>query len=129
MDERKTSQGFAKVSVQVLKYVIMVVVAIICATTAYNFGAKIFSTETMEVAPGTDMSFTFDEGTSIKQVGETLEEYRVIKDADIFSVQSYVYSVKSIVPGTYLFNTSQTSEEIFKTIAEGPIEDEETAEE
>lgn len=129
MDERKTSQGFAKVSVQVLKYVIMVVVAIVCATTAYNFGAKIFSVETMEVAPGTDMSFTFEEGTTMKEVGEILEEYRVIKDADIFSVQSYVYSVKSIVPGTYLFNTSQTSEEIFKTIAEGPIEEEETVEE
>lgn len=129
MDERKTSQGFAKVSVQVLKYVIMVVVAIVCATTAYNFGAKIFSVETMEVAPGTDMSFTFEEGTSIKEVGDILEEYRVIKDADIFSVQSYVYSVKEIVPGTYLFNTSQTSEEIFKTIAEGPIEEEETTEE
>lgn len=129
MDERKTSQGFAKVSVQVLKYVIMVVVAVVCATTAYNFGAKIFSVETMEMTPGTDMSFNFDEGTTIKQVGEILEEYRVIKDAKIFSVQSYVYSVKEIIPGTYLFNTSQTSEEIFKTIAEGPIEDEEVTEE
>ncbi len=129
MDERKTSQGFAKVSVQVLKYVIMVVVAIVCATTAYNFGAKIFSVETMEVAPGTDMSFTFDEGTTIKEVGEILEEYRVIKDSDIFWVQSYVYSVKEIVPGTYSFNTSQTSEDIFKTITEGPIIEEVTTEE
>jgi len=129
MDERKTSQGFAKVSVQVLKYVVMVVIAIVCATTAYNFGSKIFSVETMEVAPGTDMSFTFEDGTTIKQVGETLEEYRVIADSKIFSVQSYVYSVKRIEPGTYLFNTSQTSEEIFKTIAEGPIDEEETVEE
>lgn len=128
MDNRKTSQGFAKVSLKTLKYVIMIVVAIVCATAAYNFGTKVFSTETMEAAPGTDMSFTFEEGTTIKQVGETLEEYQVIDDAGIFRVQSYVYSIKSIEPGTYLFNTSQTSEDIFKTIAAGPEENKKDAE-
>lgn len=128
MDNRKTSQGFAKVSLKTLKYVIMIVVAIVCATAAYNFGTKVFSTETMEAAPGTDMSFTFEEGTTIKQVGETLEEYQVIDDAGIFRVQSYVYSIKSIEPGTYLFNTSQTSEDIFQTIAAGPEENKKDAE-
>lgn len=122
MDNRKTSQGFAKVSLKTLKYVIMIVIAIICATSAYNFGLKVFSSEAMEAAPGTDMSFTFEEGTTVKQVGETLEEYQVIDDAGIFLVQSYVYSVKTIEPGTYLFNTSQNSEEIFETIVSGPEE-------
>lgn len=122
MDNRKTSQGFAKVSIKTLKYVVMIVIAIVCATTAYNFGAKVFSNEAMEMAPGTDMSFTFEDGITVKEVGETLEEYQVIDDARIFWVQSYVYSVKSIEPGTYLFNTSQNSEEIFKTIVAGPEE-------
>lgn len=122
MDNRKTSQGFAKVSLKTLKYVIMIVIAIVCATSAYNFGLKVFSKEAMEAAPGTDMSFTFEEGTTIKQVGETLEEYQVIDDAGIFLVQSYIYSVKSIKPGTYLFNTSQNSEEILETIVAGPEE-------
>ncbi len=128
MDNRKTSQGFAKISIRMLKYVIMIVVAIICATAAYSFGTKVFSNEAMEAEPGTDMSFTFAEGTTIKMVGDTLEEYQVIDDSAIFMVQSYIYDVKSIEPGTYLFNTSQSSEEIFKTIAAGPEENKQEAE-
>lgn len=128
MDNRKTSQGFAKVSLKTLKYVIMIVVAIVCATAAYNFGTKVFSTETMEAAPGTDMSFTFAEGTTIKEVGKTLEEYRVIDDSTIFQVQSYIYKIKTIKPGTYLFNTSQDSEKIFKVIEAGPEEDKKESE-
>lgn len=128
MDNRKTSQGFAKVSIKTLRYVVMIVVAIVCATTAYNFGLKVFNNEAMEVAPGTDMSFTFEAGTTVKEVGQMLEEYQVIDDAGIFLVQSYVYSVKSIEPGTYLFNTSQNSEEIFKTIVAGPQENKKEAE-
>ena len=128
MNNRKTSQGFAKVSIKTLRYVVMIVVAIVCATTAYNFGLKVFSNEAMEIAPGTDMSFTFKAGTTVKEVGETLEEYQVIDDAGIFLVQSYVYSVKDIEPGTYLFNTAQNSEEIFKTIVAGPEENKKEAE-
>ena len=37
MDNRKTSQGFAKFSIKTLVYVVMIVVAIVCATTAYSF--------------------------------------------------------------------------------------------
>ena len=122
MNNRKTSQGFAKLSIKILKYVIMLVVTVACATTAYSLGSKVFSNEAMEAAPGTDMSFTFAKGTTVKEVGETLEEYQVIDDANIFQVQSYIYGVKKIKKGTYLFNTSQSSEEIFKTIAAGPEE-------
>ena len=57
-----------------------------------------------------------------------MEEYQVIDDAGIFLVQSYVYSVKSIEPGTYLFNTSQNIEQIFKTIVAGPEEKKKEAE-
>ncbi|WP_302625642.1 endolytic transglycosylase MltG [uncultured Eubacterium sp.] len=123
MNNRKTSQGFAKVSIKMLKYVVMVVVIVICATAAFNFGSKIFNSEGMEPEPGTDMTFTIEDGTTIKSFGKTLEEYGVIGDADVFVVQSYVYSVKKIKPGTYSFNTSWNGEEIFKTLSAGPEED------
>ena len=51
-----------------------------------------------------------------------MEEYGVIEDANAFVVQSYIYTVKTIKPGTYTFNTSWTGEEIFKTISAGPEE-------
>ena len=71
MDNRKTSQGFAKFSIKTLVYVVMIVVAIVCATTAYSFGSQIFSNEGVDPKPGTDMTFTVDEGTSI----ESLEKH------------------------------------------------------
>lgn len=123
MDNRKTSQGFAKVSIGILKYVVMIVIIVICATAAFNFGAQVFSTEGVDEAPGTDMTFTVEEGTTIKQFGKTLEEFRVIKDSKVFQVQALIYEVETIKPGTYTFNTSQGSEEIFKIITSGPEED------
>ena len=45
MDKSNTSKGFANVSVKICKYVIMVVVIVICATAAFNFGSSIFYSE------------------------------------------------------------------------------------
>ena len=122
MNNRKTSQGFANVSIKMLKYIVMVIIIVVCATAAFNFGSKIFNSNGVEEEPGTDMTFTVDKGTTIKQFGKTLEEYGVIEDANAFVVQSYIYTVKTIKPGTYTFNTSWTGEEIFKTISAGPEE-------
>ena len=122
MNNRKTSQGFANVSIKMLKYIVMVIIIVVCATAAFNFGSKIFNSNGVEEEPGTDMTFTVDKGTTTKQFGKTLEEYGVIEDANAFVVQSYIYTVKTIKPGTYTFNTSWTGEEIFKTISAGPEE-------
>lgn len=53
MDNRKTSQGFAKFSIKTLVYVVMIVVAIVCATTAYSFGSQIFPKLSIEVPSST----------------------------------------------------------------------------
>lgn len=126
MDNRKTSQGFAKVSINILKYVVMVVIIVVCATAAYNFGTQVFDSKGMDEAPGTDMTFTVAEGTTIKEFGETLEEFRVIKSSSVFRIQATVYNVKEIKAGTYTFNTSQGGEDIFKIISEGPEENKTT---
>ena len=59
---------------------------------------------------------------------KTLEEYGVIDDTTVFKVQSYVYNVKSIEPGTYIFNTSKSGEDLFEVIKEGPQENKEEEE-
>lgn len=122
MDKSNTSKGFANVSVKICKYVIMVVVIVICATAAFNFGSSIFNSEGVDPSPGTDMPVTVQEGTTIDDLADTLEEYGIIKDTTIFKIQSYVYDTKSIKPGTYIFNTSQSGEQIYEIIKEGPEE-------
>lgn len=128
MSDSKTSQGFAKVSLGLLKYVVAIIVVIIFATTAFNFGSQIFSNEGVERAPGTDLNFTVKAGTSITEFSKTLKEYNIIKDARVFRIQAKIYDVKSIEPGTYTFNTSQGGEEVLKTISNGPGGEEMTTE-
>ena len=102
MSRHNTSKGFANISVKICKYVIMVVIIIVCATAAYNFGTNIFDSQGVDEKPGTDMSVSVEEGTTISMLADTL---------------------KSIKPGTYTFNTSQSGEEIFTVIKDGPEED------
>lgn len=122
MNNSNTSKGFASVSIKICKYVFMVIIIVMCATWAYNFGTDIFYSEGMDPAPGTDMTLTVKKGTTISELADTLEEYGVIDDKFVFKVQSYVYNTKSIEPGTYIFNTSASGEQIFEVINEGPQE-------
>lgn len=128
MDKSNTSKGFANVSLKICKYVIMVIVIIVCATWAFNFGTEIFDSEGVDLAPGTDMTLTIKQGTTMDELAKTLEEYGVIDDTTVFKVQSYVYNVKSIEPGTYIFNTSKSGEDLFEVIKEGPQENKEEEE-
>mgnify|MGYP000510728194 CR=1 FL=1 len=114
MSNSKTSKGFANVSIKVCKYIIMAVIIIVCATTAYNYSTGV------EAKPGTDMTVTIKKGTTIKELANTLEEYGIISDTTVFRVQAYVYNTKSIKAGQYTFNTSQNAEELFNKIKEGP---------
>ena len=93
MSNSKTSKGFANVSIKVCKYIIMAVIIIVCATTAYNFGTKIFYSTGVEAKPGTDMTVTIKKGTTIKELANTLEEYGIISDTTVFRVQAYVPGV------------------------------------
>lgn len=122
MNKSNTSKGFASISIKICKYVFMVIIIVVCATWSFNFGTDIFNSEGVDVAPGTDMTLTVKKGTTIEELGKTLEEYGVIDDTLVFKVQSYVYNTKSIEPGTYIFNTSANGEQIFEVINEGPQE-------
>lgn len=123
MVQRKTSEGFAKTTGKILKYVVMFIVVYYCAITAFNFGQAVFSDQGVSEAPGIDMTIQVDEQVSVKKLAKTLEEYGIIKDKDVLWIQSYIYDVKTVEPGTYTFNTSADGEEILKVIAAGPQEE------
>ena len=126
MEQNRSSRSFAKISLRILKYVIFAAIAIVCATTSYRFGKQIFSDEGVETAPGTEMDYTVSPGTSISQLGDELEEFGIIRDSNVFKVQSYIYKVRSVKPGTYHFNTSYSADQIFEVISKGPEKQEES---
>ncbi len=123
MSTINTSRSFAKLTITALKYVVAVAIIVVCATVSFRFGKEIFSTEGVDEAPGTDMTFTVENGTTLDQFADTLEEFNVIKSSSVFKIQTYLYDVKDIAPGTYTFNSSNSNEEIFKIISKGPIKE------
>lgn len=103
-------------------YAIALIILIYCGTAAYHLGMDIFSGEGVEAAPGTDLTIEVAEGTSIKELGEQLEELGIIKDSTVFYIQSLIFEVKKVEAGTYTFNTSQNGEKILNTVTAGPAE-------
>lgn len=101
------------------------IILIYCGTAAYHFGMEIFSGEGVEAYPGTDLTIEVAEGTSMKELGKELEEYGVVKNSTVFYVQSLIYEVKRVVPGTYTFNTSHSGDKILATVTAGPAEQQE----
>lgn len=127
MVRRKTSEGFARVMSKVLKYLVMFVVIYYFAAAAFVFGRQLFTDKGAAPAPGMDMTIEVTKNTSIKDFAKTLEEYGIINDDKVLWVQSFIYEVKVVKPGTYNFNTSDNGEEILKVIkSEGKTDEEET---
>ena len=126
MVRRKTSEGFARVMSKVLKYLVMFVVIYYFAAAAFVFGRQLF-TDKGAPAPGMDMTIEVTKNTSIKDFAKTLEEYGIINDDKVLWVESFIYEVKVVKPGTYTFNTSDNGEKILKVIkSEGKTDEEET---
>lgn len=127
MVRRKTSEGFARVMSKVLKYLVMFVVIYYFAAAAFVFGRQLFTDKGAAPEPGMDMTIEVTKNTSIKDFAKTLEEYGIINDDKVLWVQSFIYEVKVVKPGTYTFNTSDNGEEILKVIkSEGKTDEEET---
>ena len=127
MVRRKTSEGFARVMSKVLKYLVMFVVIYYFAAAAFVFGRQLFTDKGAAPAPGMDMTIEVTKNTSIKDFAKTLEEYGIINDDKVLWVQSFIYEVKVVKPGTYPFNTSDNGEKILKVIkSEGKTDEEET---
>lgn len=127
MVRRKTSEGFARVMSKVLKYLVMFVVIYYFAAAAFVFGRQLFTDKGAAPAPGMDMTIEVTKNTSIKDFAKTLEEYGIINDDKVLWVQSFIYEIKVVKPGTYTFNTSDNGEEILKVIkSEGKTDEEET---
>lgn len=95
---------------------------------AYDFGYRIFTEAPISPAPGRDVTISYTEGKSFKDLAKTLEEKGLVRDYKLAMVQMYVSAYKDTVkPGAYTLNTSMTTEEMMKAMS--PEVDEEDKEE
>ncbi len=83
------------------------------ATTAYDFGYRVFAEPAMSGEPGTDISVAITDDMNTMDIGKMLEKQGLISDAKLFYIQEKVSEYKDMIqPGVYVLNTSMTAEEM-----------------
>ena len=108
----------ARVSVHivltVIFYSIVVIVVSKLGHLAYDFSYPIFGNSTVAATGGKDVKVTIVEGESLSSVIRDLESKHVIENGDSFRIRCKLSltKYKTIVPGTYTLNPSQSYGEI-----------------
>lgn len=124
MAKKKTDTGYrvavlgAKGIIKILVYVLILITIIYLSKTAYSFGYAIFNQKPVAEKPGQAVTVIIPEGSSARDIGNTLEKKGLIEDAAIFAAQERlsVYHGK-LLAGTYLLNTSQTADEMMEILS------------
>ena len=93
---------------------------------AYDFGYRVFTEAPISPTPGRDVTISYTEGKSFKDLAKSLEEKGLLRDYKLAMVQMYVSAYKdTIKPGAYTLNTSMTTEEMMKALSPGVDEEDE----
>jgi len=113
---------------RVVIYIALVVALYYVARIAYRFGYSVFSEDTVEAAPGTDVLVSIEEDMNDNQITELMSKKGLIKDKRVFkiSLKLYTGSRFQILPGTYTLNTSMTPRELIEAMCGTPEEPETT---
>lgn len=116
--------------VKVIVFVLIVKYVIGIATTAYDFGYRVFAEEPVSAEPGITYTVELSEETTPRQVAEALEDYGLVRDKNIFYVQYLVSSSKGkLMPGNYELSTAMTADEMLEIMSSSYVEEEEDGEE
>lgn len=116
--------------VKVIVFVLIVKYVIGIATTAYDFGYRVFAEEPVSAEPGITYMVELSEETTPRQVAEALEDYGLVRDKNIFYVQYLVSSSKGkLMPGNYELSTAMTADEMLEIMSSSYVEEGEDEEE
>ena len=123
MSGKNVTVSLAGSIVKIVIFIAIVVLVFRLATTAYDFGYRVFTEEPMSNPPGLEISVAITDDMSTMDIGKMLENQGLIRDAKLFFVQEKVSEYKDkINPGTYTLNTSMTAEEMLAVIG-GTVEE------
>lgn len=118
--------GTIELIIKIVAFAFIVMFVFRTATTAYDYGYRVFAEEPVTVGEGRTISIYVEETASAKEVGEMLQEKGLIRDANLFVIQELLSeNHDKIQPGIYDLNTSMTSQEMLTVMSTVPEELEE----
>lgn len=113
MSGKNITAGIASFIIRIAVLAVIIVFAFRLATTAYDFGYRVFTEPAMSSEPGVDIRVSITDDMSTMDIGKLLENQGLIADTNLFYVQEKVSEYKNqIQPGNYVLNTSMTAEEM-----------------
>ena len=105
----------------IIKAIVLVLVIMFVfrtATSAYEFGYRVFADEPVSQSGGRTITVGVAEDADINGVAQMLEEKGLIEDARLFCVQELLSGYHDkILPGIYDLNTSMTAEEMLAVMS------------
>ena len=114
-----------------LKLILLALVCILMyegVTRGYSFGHEVFAPAPMAQGEGVSRQVTVEKGMSAMETGKLLKAQGLIPNEYVFAIEASLYEYE-IHPGTYTFNTAQTSMDMLQMLDDSPgVSDEETEE-
>lgn len=108
----------AKGILKILTYILVVCIMILLCKTAYSFGYSVFKQEAMAEEPGQAVTVVIPEGSSVREIGQILEQKGLVESSMIFGVQEYFSTFHGdLMSGTYLLNTAMTPDDIMEILS------------
>ena len=111
----------ASIFATVFKIVLAIIIVMLVykwSLVAYEYGQRVFNEPPMTVGEGRTVTVIVEEGDGAKEIGATLEQYGLIRDAGLFRIQEMLSAYKDdLKPGTYELNTSMTTDEMMQIMA------------
>ena len=111
----------ASIFATVFKIVLAIIIVMLVykwSLVAYEYGQRVFNEPPMTVGEGRTVTVIVEEGDGAKEIGATLEQYGLIRDAGLFRIQEMFSAYKDdLKPGTYELNTSMTTDEMMQIMA------------
>ncbi|SFG13955.1 UPF0755 protein [Lachnospiraceae bacterium C7] len=119
MNVNKVLFSFIKIAFSIMVILLFVYALTFFAGRAYDVGYRIFNEEAVTTGEGKEVEITITSNMSNKDIGELLEKKGLIKNSNLFWIQGEISSLSDHVePGTYVLNTSMTSDEIINKMIE-----------
>lgn len=99
-------------------YICVAVLIFWIGKTTYQFGYNVFNQQAMSPGAGQEVTVVIQEGSSVYDIGKTLESKGLIEDAKVFYIQEKLSNYKGqLKPGTYLLSTAYTPTRIMGILA------------
>ena len=105
----------------VFKIVLAIIIVMLVykwSMSAYEYGQRVFNEPLMTLGDGRTVTVVIEEGDGAKEIGATLEQNGLIRDASLFQIREMLSAYKGeLQPGAYELNTSMTIEEMMQIMA------------